>query len=126
ATKSWFLHAEKAESHGILQQGLVQQFESPPQLFETWIKIYRAIDGFSNRCPEQGSTLLHIASSSNLQSTVRFLLQNGTSIEGGDSFGNRALHYAVRWGHKELTSMLLDAHAEIGPKNTADSTPLER
>src|ERR1700722_5089067 len=42
-----------------------------------------------------------------------------------DGSGNRALHYAVRWGHAELASILLDAHAEIGVKNKAESTTLE-
>jgi ankyrin repeat protein len=112
ATKSWFLHAEKAESHGISQEGLVQQFESPQQVFGTWIKLYRAIDKESNKCPKKGSTLLHVASGSNLQSTLRVLLQKGTSIEEEDSFGRRALYYAARWGHTAVVEMLLDKGAE--------------
>ena len=44
--------------------------------------------------------------------------------EEEDSSGNRALHYAARWGHVDLTNMLFDAHAEIGVKNKAGSTPL--
>ena len=123
ATRSWFLHAEKAEGCGISQQELVQQFK-PPQVFKTWIKIYRMINHYSYKCPEYGSTLLHIASSSNLQSTVQLLLQQGGSIEEEDSSGNRALHYAALWGHIDLASMLLDAHAEIGVKNKAGGTPL--
>ena len=125
ATTSWFLHAEKAESRGISQTELVQQFEFPRQVFGTWIKIYRAINKYSNKCPEEGSVLLHVASRSNLQSIVRYLLENGVSIEEDDKSGNRALHYSARCGHKELTSMLLDAHAEIGAKNKAKNTPLE-
>jgi ankyrin repeat domain-containing protein 50 len=126
ATKSWFLHAEKAEIRGISQHELAEQFESPPYIFETWISIYRSIEDYSHRCPKQDSTLLHIASSSNLQSTVRFLLATGKSVEEEDSYGNRALHYAARWGHKELADILLDVHAEIGPKNKYLSTPLEQ
>ena len=126
ATKSWFLHAERAESYGISQQELVQQFEYPQRAFETWIKFYRMIGRYSDKCPEQGSTLLHIASSSNLQSTVQFLIGQGVSIDEEDSSGSRALHYAARWGHKELTGMLLDAHAAIGAKNETGNTPLER
>jgi ankyrin repeat protein len=125
ATKSWFLHAEKAESRGISQQELVQQFKFPRQVFGTWVKIYGVVDKYSDKCPEPGSTLLHTASSLNLRSTVRVLLQEGIYIEGEDAFGNRALHHAARWGHKELASMLLDAHAEIGAKNEVGGTPLE-
>ncbi|KAH0556307.1 hypothetical protein GP486_005765 [Trichoglossum hirsutum] len=126
ATRSWFLHAGDAESRGISQQELVQQFKSPQQVFAIWVKIYRAIDKYSDRCPELGSTLLHTAASSNLQSVVRTLLQNGISTEEEDSSGNRALHYAVRWGHEELSRILLEAHAEIGAKNRAENTPLEK
>ena len=124
ATKSWFLHAEKAESRGISQTELVQQFEFPQQVFGTWIKIYIEIDRYSYKCPEEGSVLLHVASSSNIQSIVRCLLENGVSIEEEDNSGSRALHYAARWGHKELTSMLLDANAEVAAKNKAEGTPL--
>jgi ankyrin repeat protein len=126
ATTSWFLHAEKAESCGISQHELAQLFGFPQQVFESWIKIYTAIDPSSDKCPMQGSSLLHIASSSNLQSTIRILFQNGISVDEEDSYGNRALHHAARWGHKALTSMLLDYHAEIGAKNKYESTPLER
>jgi ankyrin repeat protein len=125
ATKFWFLHAEKAEGHGISQEELVAQFK-PTQVFKTWIKIYRSIDGYHSKCPAPGSTLLHVASSSNLQSTVRLLLAKGTSIEEEDKLGNRALHYAARWGHKELISMLLDEQARIGPRSRNGSTPLEK
>jgi ankyrin repeat domain-containing protein 50 len=126
-TKSWFLHAEKAEGCGISQQELVQQFK-PPRVFKTWVKTYKMLHRYSNtydnKYPEYGSTLLHIACSSNLQSAVRLLLQQGGSVEEEDSSGNRALHYAARCGHIDLTNMLLDAHAEIGVKNKAGSTPL--
>ncbi|KAI9780640.1 MAG: hypothetical protein M1839_006581 [Geoglossum umbratile] len=47
ATKSWFLHAEDAESREISQQKLVQRLETPRQVFETWVKIYRGIDKYS-------------------------------------------------------------------------------
>jgi ankyrin repeat protein len=126
ATECWFLHSEKAEVCGISQHDLVRQFELPPHTFETWARIYRSIGRYSKRCPEEDSTLLHIASSSNLRSTVEILLGKGVSVEDEDGRGNRALHYAARRGHKELTNMLLDAHAEIAAKNKVESTPLEQ
>jgi len=129
ATKSWFLHAEKAESLGILQQDLVQQLGSPPKpAFQTWIKIYRTIDPYYRRdakCSELDSTLLHIASSSNLRSAVQILLNDSANVHKQDGAGDRALHYAARWGHTDLVEMLLDARADIGAKNKNESTALE-
>ncbi|KAH0536065.1 hypothetical protein FGG08_007031 [Glutinoglossum americanum] len=129
ATMSWLLHAEKAENLGIPQQDLVQRFESHPrQAFQMWVKIFGLIDPFwhSSKHPAPGSTLLHIASSSNLQSTVRILIERDKHVEAIDIFGNRALHNAARWGHKELANILLNAGAEIGAKNGDQSTALKR
>jgi ankyrin repeat protein len=126
ATKCWFLHAEKAESFGTSQQDLVQQLGSPPgPAFQTWVKIYRKIDQRNAKCPQLGSTLLHIASSSNLRSVVRIIQHDNANINGKDDAGNRALHYASRWGHKDLAEILIDAGADIGAKNRNDSTALE-
>ena len=51
ATKSWFLHAEKAERLGITQAPLIEQFASPPEILSKWIKTYNMIDEFSRYCP---------------------------------------------------------------------------
>ncbi|KAH0562181.1 hypothetical protein GP486_003125 [Trichoglossum hirsutum] len=129
ATKCWFLHAEKAESRGISQQDLVQWFESPyRQAIQKWANIFHRIDprDFSHRLPAPGSTLLHIASDSNLQTTVRILLERDGQVEAADYRRNRALHYAARRGHSGLANMLLDAGAKIGAKNVDGCTALER
>ena len=127
ATRYWFFHAEKAESLGILQQDLVQQLESPPGLaFQTWIKTFHNIDKYNAKCPELGSTLLHVASSSNLRSVVQDLLSSTAKIDERDDSGNRALHYAARWGHKDLVKMLLDFGTDVGATTKTQSTALER
>jgi ankyrin repeat protein len=127
ATKSWFLHAEKAEGLGILQQDLVQQLGfSPGPAFQTWIKIFHGIDKYNAKLPVMGSTLLHIASGSNLRSAVQVLLNDNGNVDTRDDAGNTALHYAARWGHTDLVKMLLDARADIGAKNKVQSTALER
>jgi ankyrin repeat protein len=123
ATKYWAVHAEKAENHGISHEGLVEEISA---LFGTWANIYRAIDKRASRCPEPGSTLIHIAAESNLRSTVEALLQNGTSVEEETDLNNRPLHYAARWGHESLAALLLDANADREAKNLYGGTPLER
>ena len=114
ATKFWFLHAEKAEGLGIPQQDLVQQLGFPPgPVFQAWIKIFRETDIFSARLPELGSTLLHVASGSNLRSAVQISNDNG-NVDTRDDAGNTALHFAARWGHTDLVKMLLNAGADRG------------
>lgn len=127
ATRSWFKHAEQAESLGVLQEDLVQQFNSPPGLaFEAWGKIFRAIDVHNAKCPSPGSTLLHIACSSNLRSVVQTLLREPGSIHTQDDAGNGPLDFAAEWGHLELVKTLLDAGAGIDAKCQEESTALVR
>ena len=127
ATRHWFFHAEKAESLGILQQDLVQQLGSPPgPAFRTWIEAFRNMDKYNTKCPQVGSTLLHVASSSNLRSAVQILLSGSAKVDERDDSGNTALHYAARWGHKDLVKMLLDIGADIVATNKDGATALER
>ena len=48
------------------------------------------------------------------------------AVHTQDDYGDRALHYAARWGHTELATILLDAGADIGAKNKKGSMALER
>jgi ankyrin repeat protein len=125
ATKCLFLHAERAERCGITQEDLVQQFKYPPQTLRTWVNIYRVIDGGSVKCPWRGSSLIHYAARSNLQSTTRSLLKQGISIQCEDKFGFTALHFAAESGHEDLVSMLLDFNANIDAKTDEQATPLQ-
>ena len=82
ATTSWFLHAEIAESKGVPQTNLIQQFEWPTgRYFNLWNGMFQGIDSYNPRCPELASTLLHISAASNLQSIVAKLLEVTTPLE---------------------------------------------
>ena len=125
ATVSWVSHAQQAEKLDVLQQGLIQQFRSlSGEALKNWVHVYGIIYKYGPRCPQAGSTLLHIASSSNLQSTVHVLLEEGTDVDKVDGLGNTALHHAARWGHQELVSTLLNAKAKIDLENNDEKTPL--
>jgi ankyrin repeat protein len=124
ATKYLFLHAEKAESYGTFQYELLEDLGGSGQLFKKWVQIYGEIDRHSGECPGDRTTLLHIASNSNLQSIIPAILQSGTDIDEQDDSGDRALHYATRRGHEKLANMLLEKGAEAGAKNKSGSTPL--
>ncbi|KAH9204318.1 hypothetical protein DL95DRAFT_248121, partial [Leptodontidium sp. 2 PMI_412] len=102
AVKSWFLHAEKAETRGVSQDYLLRYYHRFPVVLEPWIRLYRLLNHYdrSGWQPEKSSTMLHIASGANLLTVVKGLLLSGLDPEQKDSFGNRALHYASRWGHE--------------------------
>jgi hypothetical protein len=128
ATRSWFLHAEKAETLGIPQDYLLRFTQHCPKLLERWVRVYIILDGYpsSERRPDRASTTLHIASSSNLLSVVKGLLSTSPHLEQMDSFGNRALHHASRWGHGKVVKSLVDAGAMVEAENKSKRTALER
>ncbi|TAQ83163.1 hypothetical protein B7494_g8512 [Chlorociboria aeruginascens] len=127
ATEFWFLHAQEAESRDIAQTDLIQRFEWPnSQYFDRWIDIFRAIDKHDTRCPEVLTTLLHTSAASNLRSIVQELLVSGSLLEEDDVCGNRALHFAARFGHERIVKILLDAGADLQAQNINGDTALER
>ncbi|CZR52846.1 uncharacterized protein PAC_02723 [Phialocephala subalpina] len=129
STKSWFLHAEKAESWNIPQRGLIQRFQWPTApYFSNWINLFGSIDKYfyDTRHPKEKTTLMHVAAASNLESIVKALLESHTSVETKDAEGDTALHDAARWGHKKMVHMLLDAGADPNARDIRQRTPLER
>jgi ankyrin repeat protein len=126
--RSWYLHAEKAETQGIPQDYLLQFIQHYPYAIKNWIWLYKIIDpsNISGRRPEHNSTLLHITSAANLLSIVNGLRKTSYELELMDDDGNRALHYASRWGHVQIVKALLDAGALIDEENKSKCTVLER
>jgi ankyrin repeat protein len=126
STKSWFLHAEKADSWNIPQSGLIQRFQWPTaQYFPNWIKLFRTIDKYGRRRPEANTTLMHVAATSNLESIVTAMLDSNMPLEAKDATGNTALHNAARRGHRKIVRMLLDAGANVNARTDKGRTPLE-
>ncbi|CCD51195.1 hypothetical protein BofuT4_P085570.1 [Botrytis cinerea T4] len=128
AVRSWYLHAEKAETQGVLQDYLLRFIQHRPFALKNWIWLYEIIDRYnsSGRRPVHNSTLLHITSGANLLSVVNGLLKVGYELESMDDDGNRALHYASRWGHVQIVKTLLNAGALIDEENKSKCTVLER
>ncbi|PQE30879.1 ankyrin repeat-containing protein [Rutstroemia sp. NJR-2017a WRK4] len=127
AVRSWYLHAEKAETQGIPQDYLLQFIQHHPYAIKNWIWLYKIIDPYniSGRRPEHNSTLLHITSGANLLSVVNGLLKKSYKLELMDNDGNRALHYASRRGYVQIVKTLLAAGALINEENKSKSTVLE-
>jgi ankyrin repeat protein len=126
--RSWYSHAEKAETQGVPQNYLLRFIQYYPYALKNWIWLYKITDPYndSGRRPENNSTLLHIASGANILSVVNGLLKTSYELESIDGDGNRALHYASRWGHIQIVKKLLDAGALIDEENKSKCTALER
>ncbi|TVY34369.1 Ankyrin repeat domain-containing protein, partial [Lachnellula subtilissima] len=126
--RSWFLHAEQAETRGVPQDYLLRYAQYYPSTPEHWVQFYRILNPYfySGQRPEESSTMLHIASSAGLLSVVKGLLSTHYVLEQMDSDGNRALHYASRWGHTEVVKVLLDAGAVVEAEDNSKHTALER
>ena len=130
ATEFWFVHAKKAENHGVLQAYIAQEFSSSKQAFKKWLAVYCNIRQTSCLYHpahnfQKDSTMLHIASHSNLRSVVEALLQNNVFVDEEDAAGNRSLHFVAREGFDKLLNLLLEAGADKEAKNKKENTPLE-
>ena len=124
AASFWFLHAKKAESRGILQTYLAQDFNSSGQAFQRWLGMSTDYHFNSQWAIDRGSKLLHVASVANLCSTVQTLLDTGIYVDERDATGNTSLHLCARSGVDKLLRMLLDRGADIMARNNAQNTAL--
>lgn len=119
AATHWFSHAEEAEFRGITLRGLLQRFEWPSQkLLRRWIDIRYYIHINTKRLLTSGATLLHVAASSNLQSTIRALLESKAKVDERDDGGSTPLHYAASFEHEAIDNtasvlLLLEHGADI-------------
>ena len=127
ATIQWLLHAEKAEGCGIQQQHQLWRLVSPPgPVFQNGITLYNVLRTEDTKFSEPGSTILHIASASNLRSVFVTLknVADTSIVNQPDNSGSTPLHYAARWGHEELAKMLLNAVSNLEAKDKKKNTPL--
>ena len=123
AATHWCSHAQKAEFRGITLQGLLQRFEWPSQKpLRRWIEICRYmkvnIPFDMQSIPSFGATLLHVAASSNLLSTIRALLESKAMVDERDDQGATPLQYAASFEHEAIDNkasvlLLLEHGADI-------------
>ncbi|RDW91018.1 hypothetical protein BP5796_02183 [Coleophoma crateriformis] len=128
ATANWYVHAEKTGGRTVLENDLVERFESQhPGRLQSWVTVSRMLYRYysHDRLPAWNTTLLHVASSSNLQITVQRLIAKGTDVEQMDDDGNSAMYYAARFGHTKIIESLSDAGAQLEVQNKNYSTPLK-
>ncbi|OQD59911.1 hypothetical protein PENPOL_c019G03493 [Penicillium polonicum] len=115
ATNNHFIHAEKAAGSraDVLQneQDILQRVIGP------WAQIYQIQDRFSDRCPQEGTTILHVAAAANLLDVIESVVSNGGDITKKDIIGNTAFHLAARQGHITAGKILREVGADHEAKN---------
>ncbi|WP_428771058.1 ankyrin repeat domain-containing protein [Treponema sp. HNW] len=87
--------------------------------FEDAVKTHNLSMRFND-----GQSPLHFAVISGENSIVRFLLEQGVSINAKDISGSTPLHEAVRYGRADIAALLLDAGADINARDSIGKTPL--
>ncbi|CAI7636213.1 unnamed protein product, partial [Penicillium palitans] len=117
-----FIHAEKsADSRAdVLQneQDILQRVIGP------WVQIYRIKYRSSKRCPQEDTTILHVAAAANLVDVIESVVSNGTDVMEKDRIGNTAFHLAASQGHITAGKILREKGADREAKNANGITPL--
>jgi hypothetical protein len=119
AMVAWLTHWKQAEAKNIPQVDLLDYLSwisNGP--FQRWVRLYRLIDRFSDTCPSDGTTLLHIVSRYGLTSPLSAILQSlDIRIDSKDDIGRTSLSYAAENGHQVAVGMLLHGGADINAKD---------
>ena len=132
ATKSWALHAERANGNGISEEDLLDYLHWPSDdLVRQWAKTYYKLNRYSRNCPSTETTILHIISTYGLISPLSAAL---ISIDDGniqakadskDDLGRTPLSWAAERGHEAVVKLLVErGDVEADSKDNSGRTPL--
>ncbi len=127
AMKYWLVHAERAERHGISQEGIVDVLDAQPKMFRMWKVLYNKIDSHDPKCPDKLiCDAIHVASTWNLQTMVRRLLASDPKLVNDPDYGGGTpLHHAAQNGYEELALLLLENDANIHTKDAGLNSPMD-
>ncbi|KAJ4183501.1 hypothetical protein NW759_017070, partial [Fusarium solani] len=131
ATTSWVAHTKQSDAISISQEDLLEYFAGPLNtLMERWVRVYRILERFSDDCPPEGTSLVHVMSRYGVIGALWAILERaeqvGINIDGKDSDSRTPLWWAAAKGHEAVVRLLLDrgAHTEAADKD--GWTPLWR
>ncbi|KAL9570475.1 hypothetical protein ACKAV7_005406 [Fusarium commune] len=116
ATTSWVAHTKQSDARSVPQEDLLEYFAGPSNtLMERWICIYGILEKYSNSCPPEGASLLHVISMYGVAGVLWTILERadqvGININSKDSSGRTALLWAAEHGHEAIVRLLLDRGA---------------
>ncbi|CAG8890062.1 unnamed protein product [Penicillium egyptiacum] len=129
-TTSWVSHTEQSETREVPQDDLLGYFGWPSEaLMGLWVHFYNIVSPYSDKCPSNGTSMLHVVSRYQLIGLLRVILQrvdqDGTYIDGRDNSGRTPLSWAAGNGHVTVVKLLLDTgKADASAKDKLGRTPL--
>ncbi|KAF4338216.1 ankyrin repeat-containing protein [Fusarium beomiforme] len=131
ATTSWVAHTKQSDARSVPQEDLLEYFAGALNtLMERWICIYGILEKYSNSCPPEGASLVHVISMYGVAGVLWAILERadqvGINIDGKDSSGRTALLWAAEHGHEAVVQLLLDWDAYIEAADHDGWTPLLR
>ncbi|KAJ4180948.1 hypothetical protein NW759_017219 [Fusarium solani] len=129
ATTSWVAHTKQSDARSVPQEDLLEYFAGPlTTLVERWVRIYRILERYSDDCPPEGTSLIHVMSRHGVVGALWAILkkadQVGINIDAKDSYGRTPLSSAAGNGHEAAVRLLLDRGAHIEAADMWGQTPL--
>ncbi|KAM6516688.1 hypothetical protein FALCPG4_014862 [Fusarium falciforme] len=123
ATTSWVAHTKQSDARSVPQEDLVKYSAGPSNtLVERWVRIYRILERYSDDCPPEGTSLVHVMSRYGVVGVLGAILERadqvGINIDAQDWHGRAPLWWAAGNGHEAVVRLLLDrgAHTEAADK----------
>ncbi|WAO96056.1 NACHT domain-containing protein [Fusarium falciforme] len=129
ATTSWVKHTKQSDARSISQEDLLEYFAGPSNtLVERWVRIYRILETYSDDCPAEGTSVVHVMSRYGVAGVLWAILeradQAGINIDAKDSHGRTPLWWAAENGHEAVVRLLLKRCAYTDAADKWGRTPL--
>ncbi|KAH7134389.1 ankyrin repeat-containing domain protein [Dactylonectria macrodidyma] len=129
ATTSWVAHTKQSDARSVPQEDLLDYFAWPSNtLIERWVRIYRILERYSDDCPPEGTSLVHVMSRYGVAGALWAILeradQRGAHTEAADEEGRTALSYYAERGHEAIVRLLLERGAHTEAADEKDRTAL--
>ncbi|EXA53699.1 hypothetical protein FOVG_01432 [Fusarium oxysporum f. sp. pisi HDV247] len=131
ATTSWVAHTKQSDARSVPQGDLLEYFAGPSNtLMKRWVRIYRTLEIYSDDCPSEGTSLVHVMSRYGVAGALWAILrradQVGINIDAEDSQGRTPLWMAAENGDEAVVRLLLERGAHTEAADEWGWTPLYR